>query len=104
MIKKPEGRNEPDWASKIHIASSPCYYHNYQLGELLASQLNHYITFNILKAKDVNNQSFANRKEVGEYLKTKVFAPGMRYRWDIMIEKATGEKLTPKYYAEQFVN
>ncbi|MDP4266683.1 MAG: M2 family metallopeptidase [Bacteroidota bacterium] len=104
MIKKPAGRNEPDWASKIHIASSPCYYHNYQLGELLASQLNHYICVNILKTKDVNNQSYSGRKEVGEYLKAKVFAPGMRYRWDEMIERATGEKLTPKYYAEQFVN
>ena len=41
MIKKPDGRNEPDWASKIHIATSPCYYHNYLLGELFASQL-HY--------------------------------------------------------------
>ena len=39
LLKKPEGRNNADWASKIHIASYPCYYHNYQLGELLASQL-----------------------------------------------------------------
>ncbi len=104
MIKKPEGRNQPDWASKIHIATVPCYYHNYLLGELLASQLQNYIVKNILKSDDLINQSFKNNKEVGEYLKEKVFSPGAKYFWDIMIEKATGEKLTPKYYAKQFVN
>jgi peptidyl-dipeptidase A len=29
--------------------------------------------------------------------------PGMRYEWNEMIEKATGEKLTAKYYASQVV-
>ena len=38
MMRRPEGRNSPDWASKIHIALYPCYYHNYQLGALLAAQ------------------------------------------------------------------
>ncbi|HBC78979.1 MAG TPA: peptidase M3, partial [Bacteroidales bacterium] len=32
MLKKPEGRNMPDWATKIHVALYPCYYHNYLLG------------------------------------------------------------------------
>jgi peptidyl-dipeptidase A len=104
LLKRPEGRKEPDWASKIHIASSPCYYHNYLLGELLASQLYYYIGNNVLKVKDVTNQSFVNKPEVGQYLKDKVFFVGARYFWNDMIEKATGEKLTAKYYALQFVN
>lgn len=104
LLKRPEGRNEPDWASKIHIASSPCYYHNYLLGELLASQLYYYIGNNILKVKDITNQSFVNKPEVGQYLKDKVFFVGARYYWNDMIEKATGEKLTAKYYALQFVD
>ena len=29
--------------------------------------------------------------------------PGMRYEWNEMIEKATGEKLTARYYAAQVV-
>jgi peptidyl-dipeptidase A len=49
MMKRPKDRNMPDWATKTHIATSPCYYHNYLLGELLASQLNAYIVKNILK-------------------------------------------------------
>ncbi len=104
MLKKPEGRNEPDWASKIHIATFPCYYHNYLLGELLASQLYYYMTSNILKSDDFKSQSFVNKPEIGNYLKEKIFMPGSKYYWNDMIEKATGEKLTPKYYAKQFVN
>jgi len=103
MIKRPAGRNLPDWASKIHIATSPCYYHNYLLGELLASQFNHYIAADVLKSDDFGQSYFGN-KEVGNYLKEKIFKPGARYSWNEMIEKATGEKLTAKYYAEQFVN
>jgi len=102
MVRKPEGRNQPDWASKIHIATSPCYYHNYLLGELLASQLNHYIAVNLLKSEDLN-QSYYGKPEVGKYLTDKVFMPGSQWYWNDMIEKATGEKLTAKYYAEQFV-
>jgi len=102
MIKCPAGRNQPDWATKIHIASYPCYYHNYQLGELLASQLNHHIAANVLKSDDFR-QSYFGKPEVGDYLKKNVFMPGARWTWNEMIEKATGEKLTPKYYSEQFV-
>jgi len=102
MIRRPAGRNEPDWATKIHIATSPCYYHNYLLGEMLASQLNHYIAVTVLHS-DYLGQSYANRPEVGNFFMEKVFSPGSRWYWNEMIERATGEKLTPKYYAEQFV-
>jgi peptidyl-dipeptidase A len=103
MLKRPEGRNEPDWASKIHIATAPCYYHNYLMGELLASQLYYHISEKILKSTP-GEESFTNKPDVGKYLIEKVFHPGMRYPYNEMIEKATGEKLTAKYYAKQFVN
>src|SRR5664279_4644426 len=99
MIKRPAGRNQPDWATKIHIASYLCYYHNYLLGELLASQLNHYLASNVLKSNDFK-QSYYGKTEVGAYLKKNIFMPGERYYWNDMIGKATGEKLTAKYYAE----
>jgi len=98
MVQKPEGRDMPDWASKIHIALYPCYYHNYLLGELLASQFNNYVITNVVKGN-----TEADMKAMGEYFKTNVFMPGARYQWNDMIEKATGEKLTAKYYAMQFV-
>ena len=98
MVEKPEGRKMPDWATKIHIALYPCYYHNYLLGELLASQWYSFITTNI-----TTNPSFVGDKAVGDYMREKVFMPGARYYWNEMIEKSTGEKLTAKYFATQFI-
>ncbi|MBN2761818.1 MAG: M2 family metallopeptidase [Bacteroidales bacterium] len=100
LLKRPVDRDKPDWASKIHVATVPCYYHNYLLGDLLAAQLDAYMANNILGEKD---PCFTGHPEIGEYLKEKVFEPGSRYCWNEMIEKATGEKLTAKYYARQYV-
>lgn len=102
LMKRPEGRNAPDWATKIHIALYPCYYHNYQLGELFASQLHYYIVKNVTRSGNYANDSYSGNKEVGRWLVDEVFSPGMRYEWNDMIERATGEKLTAKYYTEQF--
>ena len=102
MIKKPEGRNEPDWATKIHIATSPCYYHNYHLGELLASQL-YFSVAKLLGTDGTQQISFAGKPEVGKYFIDNVFSVGAKYKWNDMIQRATGEPLTPKYYAKQFV-
>ncbi|MFC1538436.1 M2 family metallopeptidase [Candidatus Latescibacterota bacterium] len=99
MIRRPIDRNDPDWASKIHIASAPAYYHNYLLGDLLASQFQHYITNQIIMT-DLD-ASFAGKEEIGVYMINAVFKPGKEYFWNDMIQKATGEKLTPVYYAEQ---
>ena len=77
--------------------------HNYLMGELLASQLYYYIVTNVIKSGDYKFQSFTNNKAVGDYLKAKIFMPANRYYWNDMIEKATGEKLTARYYAKQFV-
>lgn len=104
MIKKPADRNMPDWATKIHIATVPCYYHNYLLGELLASQLQNHLVTKVCNKQDTDYFSFKGNEAAGNFLKEKVFSVGMLYPWNDMIEKATGEKLTAKYYAKQFVN
>jgi peptidyl-dipeptidase A len=102
LLKRPSERNMPDWATKIHIATSPCYYHNYLLGELLASQFRYSLTKQI-GSKNPDTESFVGNKKIGDFFISKVFAPGARYKWNDMIERATGEKLTPKYYAMQYV-
>jgi peptidyl-dipeptidase A len=103
FVKKPQGRDEPDWAAKIHIPLYPCYYHNYLLGELLASQLHNYIVHNVLKLESDKNVSYVGQRKVGDFLRKKVFEVGAIYRWNKMIERATGEPLTPKYFVAQFV-
>jgi len=99
LLKRPEGKRSGDWASKIHIATAPVYYHNYLLGDLFASQLRSYIFNNVSK-----NASFANDEKIGEYLKERVFAPGESYIWEEFVRFATGDDLDPKYFAAEFCN
>jgi len=100
-------RDKPDWASKIHFVSSPVYYHNYMLGELLASQFHYFIINEIFKT-DINKESepainlTEKGKEVGEWFKKYVFQPGAKYFWGDMIKKATKEDLNPEYFVRQF--
>ncbi len=103
FVNKPEGRDAPDWAAKIHFTIAPCYYHNYLLGELLASQLHHYLVHNILNDKSDENVNYIDQKQVGQFLRKNVFEAGALYTWDEMIEHATGESLNPAYFVEQFV-
>ncbi|MBP7866602.1 MAG: M2 family metallopeptidase [Acidobacteria bacterium] len=104
MIRKPAGRKAPDWASKIHIATVPAYYHNYQLGELLASQFLNHAARKISKSNDLNSQAFVGDKALGRFFMDSVFKPGARYEWNEMIRRATGEKLSARYFARQFVD
>jgi peptidyl-dipeptidase A len=103
LVRKLPTRNEPDWAAKIHFTTAPCYYHNYMLGELLASQLHHHIAGSVLKLQADEEVGYVGQKKVGQFLTKKVFKPGAVYHWSEMIEQATGEPLTPKYFVEQFV-
>jgi Zn-dependent M32 family carboxypeptidase len=61
--------------------------------------MQHYIVTNLLH-KDI---SYVNQKQVGDFLREKVFAPAAVYRWDDMIERAFGESLTTRYFAADFV-
>jgi len=103
LVGKPEPGANPDWAAKIHFSAAPCYYHNYLLGELLASQFYSYIRQNILTDNDRNEVDLVGRKEVGEFFREQVFKAGKYYHWRQMIERATGESLTAEYFVSQFV-
>ena len=104
FVKRPDGRDCPDWASKIHLASSPCYYHSYLLGEMLASQLSHYMGRTIDGVKTEKGLTFVGQKEIGHYLRKNIFEPGNTLHYNEMIKNATGETLTPKYFVADFVH
>jgi peptidyl-dipeptidase A len=103
LLSPPEGRDAPDWAAKIHLTSAPVYYHNYMLGEMMASQLLNYLGQHLLPNDDPKHIDFIGHPELGAYLKQKIFAPGASLRWDQLLIQATGETLNPKYFVEQFV-
>ena len=100
---RPEGRNEPDWASKIHIATYPADYHSYLMGLLLASQFTDAMGRSALGVDDPYNVSFANDPRIGEYFIEEIYSPGSLYSWSELVERATGEKLTSAFYAKQYV-
>ncbi|MEX2113800.1 MAG: M2 family metallopeptidase [Pirellulales bacterium] len=102
LIKRPEGRSAPDYAAKIHVVSAPCYYHNYMMGQLFACQVHATIARDVLGASDIPNAFYTDDKRVGEYMKTKVFAPGATLSWNKLTRHATGEELNAKAFAAEF--
>tara|TARA_B100000530_G_scaffold320551_1_gene253977 strand:+ start:3446 stop:5050 length:1605 start_codon:yes stop_codon:yes gene_type:complete len=93
-VRKPKGRNKPDWAAKNHIATAPVYYHNYMLGEMTASQLEH----DIIKK---TGSGLLKNKKAGKYL-ANMFSFGSRLKWDDLVKEITGEELSPRCWAEDF--
>jgi peptidyl-dipeptidase A len=90
LLQKPEGREAPDWAAKYHIPLVPVYYQNYELGSLLASQLEHSIL------KEVGG--FIGNPSAGRWLIERVFLPGNREDWSSHVTSVTGEPLDPSYF------
>lgn len=101
MVHRPDGRNAPDYASKIHIVGAPVYYHNYMMGELFASQLHHTIAREVFK-DDPRRVTYVGNRDVGAFLTARVFAPGRTLSWNALTEFATGEKLNPRAFAADF--
>ena len=98
-VTPPQDSDRADWASKNHLATAPVYYQNYVFGELMASQVLHYIHREIAKA-----DAYVGRPEVGRYLVEKIFRPGARYDWNTLLKRATGEDLNPDHFVAQFVD
>lgn len=103
FVRRPPGPVDAGWASKLHFTTAPCYYHNYMMGELLASQMHNHIVHKVLVLKSDEGVSYVGQREVGNFIREKVLGPGAVYHWNEMIKRATGEPLTPKYFVEQFV-
>ncbi len=85
-VPRPEGRDQPDWATKIHVATSPVYYHKYLYGRLFSTQL-----------ADKLGRDFGGwwpgRPGTGDYIKRELFAPGATYPWPELVERVTGQPL-----------
>lgn len=92
LLPRPEGRRAPDWAAKIHVALVPVYYHNYQLGYLMADQMK--------RRLEAEAGGIVGRPAAGRWLIERVFSPGASLDWRALIEQATGEPLNPRYFVE----
>ncbi len=95
LVSRPPDRHAPDWAAKLHLALAPVYYQNYVLGELFASQLQQTV--------EARGGKLYADPATGGWLRDSVFAPGARLRWDRLVERATGEPISARAFARQFV-
>lgn len=93
-----------DYAAKIHVVSAPVYYHSYMLGDLFACQVHEHIARKVVGARDPLSTCFWGSKEAGDYMKREIFGPGSLYPWNDLTKRATGERLSAKYFAKQYVN
>ena len=92
-VARPEGRDEPDWAAKIHVATAPVYYHNYVVGHLISAQLRDFLEAHITRGP------FYENEVAGRYLLESFFGPGARENWRDTVTRATGEPLDPRHFA-----
>jgi peptidyl-dipeptidase A len=92
LVKRPPGRDEPDWAAKIHVAVAPVYYHNYVLGHLISAQLRNHLE------RHVTHGPFYENEVAGRYLMESFFGPGARENWRDTVLNATGEPLNPGHF------
>ncbi|HLN26483.1 MAG TPA: M2 family metallopeptidase [Gemmataceae bacterium] len=102
LLKRPAGRKAPDYGSKIHIVSAPVYYHNYQMGQLFASQVHHAIARDVYQGADPDTVIYVGNKEVGSFMKKRVFEPGRTLSWNELTKHATGEYLNATAFAADF--
>jgi len=101
LVNRPEGRDEPDYATKIHVVSAPAYYHNYAMGELFAAQVHAAVCREVLGGVKPKDARYVGNKAVGDFLKARVFAPGRTLGWNELTRHATGAGLTPDAFAAE---
>ena len=101
-LRRPDGRNAPDYASKIHIVAAPVYYHNYMMGELFASQVHHTIARELYNGANPRTVTYVKNRQVGDFLRTRVIAPGQTLSWNQLTKLATGSELNPQAFAKDF--
>ncbi|MFH1468945.1 MAG: M2 family metallopeptidase [Pseudomonadota bacterium] len=103
LVHRPDGRDAPDWATKIHIVTAPVYYHNYLMGEMMASQMLAAMARDLYDGQPFGELDTCGNPAVGAWLGERIFAPGERVPWNELVENATGEPLTAKYFVEQYL-
>jgi peptidyl-dipeptidase A len=92
MVERPPGRDEPDWAAKIHVAVAPVYYHNYVLGHLISAQLRNHLETSVTRGP------FYENEVAGRYLVEAFFGPGARENWRDTVLRATGDPLSTAHF------
>ena len=95
-VPRPEHRDAPDWAAKVHVATAPVYYHKYLYGRLFSAQLTRMMD-------DHLGGWWTGRSTTGDYIKRELFMPGARYPWPELVDRVTGAHLGVDAFAAAVV-
>ena len=85
-VPRPEERDAPDWAAKVHVATAPVYYQKYLLGRLFSAQLTRKMNADF-------GGWWEGRPRSGDYIRRELFMPGARYAWPELVKRVTGQSL-----------
>ncbi|MBW2735910.1 MAG: M2 family metallopeptidase [Deltaproteobacteria bacterium] len=102
-IKRPPGRDLPDWACKSHITTSPMYFHNYLLGKLYGAQLRAVLAKAVGHEGSPFELSILRAKESTSFIKEKVLRVGRELHWWELVEHTTGEPLGARAFVDELV-
>jgi peptidyl-dipeptidase A len=86
LVPRPDERDAPDWAAKVHVATAPVYYQKYLLGRLFSAQLTGKMNADF-------GGWWEGRERSGAFIKDELFLPGARYPWTELVERVTGASL-----------
>jgi peptidyl-dipeptidase A len=93
-LRRPEGRRAPDWASKIHFSLAPVYYHNYLLGELMASQIQAHLQTEVLGDGAGVWERYVSSPAVGDWLTRSLYVKGKTFDWRAAARSSSGRPLS----------
>ena len=101
LVNRPDGRNEPDWATKDHVVVAPVYYHNYVMGQMFKAQVIEALAKETGKANPLE-VTFIGDETAGRFLVDKVFKPGSSKHFMEMTVDITGEPFSAAAYGRSF--
>ena len=101
LIEDPERLGKPDYATEMHLATMPMYYHSVPMGRMYAAQLRQYMAKEVLQVDDPLQMSFYGRPEAGKWLRENLFGPGNLYSWNALAVRTAGGGLQPETFTEQ---
>lgn len=101
LVRRPAGRRSPDWASKVHFSTAPVYYHNYMLGEMMASQLQAHLRRVVLGGGPGVEARYVSSPEVGRFLVERLYRGGRTHDWRETLRRATGGALSAAAFVEE---
>jgi peptidyl-dipeptidase A len=102
-VTRPDGRHAPDWASKLHFSTAPVYYHNYMLGEMMASQLQAHLRDEVCGGGPGGEARRMTGPEVGAWLVERLYRPGRMQDWRGTLRGATGGALSAEAFVGELI-